>query len=88
MYIKNTKTQEVIEMRKQTFIDNMTERGYDIALTPTGNVTATKGVMTVRLVPLASYGVHIDTPTVTAITAKNATDTETMFTIDILTIQP
>lgn len=75
-------------MRKQTFIDNMRDRGYDIALTPNGNVTATKGDMTVRLVPLASYGVHIDTPTVTAITAKNETDAETLRTIDLLTIQP
>ena len=30
-------------MRKQTFIDNMQGRGYDIALTPNCNVTATKG---------------------------------------------
>lgn len=35
-------------MRKQTFIDNMQGRGYDIALTPNGNVTATKGDLTVR----------------------------------------
>ena len=75
-------------MRKQTFIDNMTERGYDIALTPNGNVTATKGDNTVRLVPLANYGVYIDTPTVTVITAKNETDAETLRTIDLLTVQP
>lgn len=75
-------------MRKQTFIDNMTERGYDIALTPNGNVTATNGDNTVRLVPLADYGVYIDTPTVTAITKEYATDAETLRTIDLLTIQP
>lgn len=75
-------------MRKQTFIDNMQGRGYDIALTPNGNVTATKGDTTVRLVPLADYTVYIDTPTVTAITAKDATDAETLRAIDLLTVQP
>lgn len=75
-------------MRKQTFIDNMRDRGYNIALTPNGNVTATKGDMTVRLVPLADYTVYIATPTVTAITAKDATDDETLRTIDRLIIQP
>jgi hypothetical protein len=50
--------------------------------------TATKEDITVRLVPLANHGVHIDTPTVTAITAKDATDAETLRIIDVLTIQP
>ena len=72
-------------MRKQTFIDNMRDRGYNIALTPNGNVTATKGDMTVRLVPLANYTVYIATPTVTAITAKDATDAETLRIVDGLT---
>lgn len=72
-------------MRKQTFIDNMQGRGYDIALTPNGNVTATKGDLTVRLVPLANYSVYINTPTVKAITQKGATDAETLRTIDLLT---
>ena len=44
--------------------------------------------MTVRLVPLADYTVYIATPTVTAITAKDATDAETLRTIDLLTVQP
>lgn len=30
-------------MKKQTFIDGMTARGYETATTLTGNVTATKG---------------------------------------------
>ena len=30
-------------MDKQTFIDNMTERGYELRLIRNGNITATKG---------------------------------------------
>lgn len=72
-------------MKKQTFIDNMTAREYKLTYTANGNVTATKGDITVRLVPLADYRVYINTPTVTAITAKDATDEETLRTIDVLT---
>lgn len=72
-------------MDKQTFIDNMTERGYELSFGRNGNITATKGDNTVRLVPLADYGVYIDTPTVTAITGKNASDVETLLTLDWLT---
>lgn len=36
------------------------------------------GNMTVRLVPLADYTVYINTPAVTAIIRKGATDAETM----------
>lgn len=75
-------------MKKQTFIDNMTARGYVLTYTANGNITATKGDITVRLVPLADYRTYINTPTVTAITAKDATDAETLRTIDSLTIQP
>lgn len=75
-------------MQRQTFIDNMKERGYSITRTITGNITATKGDIKVRLVPLADYDVYIDTPTVTAITAKDATDTEKLRIIDVLTVQP
>jgi hypothetical protein len=59
-------------MEKQTFINQMTARGYE--LETVGNGNATKGDITVRLVPLANYGVYIDTPTVTAITRKGAPD--------------
>lgn len=69
-------------MQRQTFIDNMKERGYSITRTLTGNITATKGDIKVRLVPLADYDVYIDTPTVTA------TDTEKLRIIDVLTVQP
>lgn len=75
-------------MLRQTFIDEMKSHGYYISSTPNGNVTATKGNITVRLVPLANYTVYISTPTVTAITAKDATDTETLRIIDALTVQP
>lgn len=75
-------------MLQQTFISEMKSHGYSIICTPNGNVTATKGDITVRLVPLANYTVYISTPTVTAITAKDATDTETLRIIDHLTAQP
>lgn len=72
-------------MDKQTFIDNMTGRGYELRLIRNGNITATKGDNTVRLVPLADYGVYISTPSLKAITSKDATDTETFRIIDALT---
>lgn len=72
-------------MSKQTFIDNMTERGYELRYGHNGNITATKGDFTVRWVPLANYIVYINTPTVTAITREGATDAETLRIIDGLT---
>lgn len=49
---------------------------------------STKGGITVRLAPLADYIVYIDTPAVTAIIRKDATDAETMNIIAALTDQP
>lgn len=72
-------------MDKQTFVDNMTERGYVLRYGHNGNITATKGDYTVRLVPLANYVVYIKTPTVTAITCEGTTDDETLRVIDGLT---
>lgn len=72
-------------MNKQTFIDSMTERGYELKTSSNGNITATKDGNTVRLVPLADHIVYINTPTVTAITREGATDTETLRVIDGLT---
>lgn len=72
-------------MEKQTFIENMTARGYELRFVRNGNITATKGDVTVRLVPLANYGVYIDTPAVTAIVSKDATDAEALRMIDGLT---
>lgn len=73
-------------MEKQTFVNQMKARGYKTTPpSPTGNVTTTKGDITVRLVPLADYIVYIDTPAVTAIIRKDATDAETLRIIDGLT---
>lgn len=72
-------------MNKQAFVDNMTERGYELKTAHNGNITATKGGNTVRWVPLANYIVYINTPTVTAITREGTTDDETLRIIDGLT---
>ena len=73
-------------MRKETFIDNMKARGYELRNVRNGNVIAQKGDITVRWVTLANYGVYIDTPTVTALTDENATDDdETLRIVDALT---
>lgn len=69
-------------MKKQTFINQMEARGYELCFTRNGNITATKGENTVRLVPLANYVVYIDTPTVSAIVHKGATDAEALRIID------
>ena len=72
-------------MDKQTFTDNMKACGYELSF---GNIIATKGDNTVRLVPLADYGVYISTPSLKATTRKDATDTETLLLINRLTVQP
>lgn len=70
-------------MKKQTFIDNMTERGYELKYGRNGNIT--KGANTVRYVPLADYIVYVGTPTMTAATREGATDDETLRMIDWFT---
>lgn len=72
-------------MERQTFINQMKARGYELETVGNGNITATKGDITVRLVPLANYVVYVDTPTVTAIVREGATDDETLRIIDGLT---
>lgn len=72
-------------MQRETFINQMTARGYELQCVRNGNVTATKGDFIVRWVTLADYGVYINTPTVTALTDENATDAETMNIIAALT---
>lgn len=72
-------------MDKQTFIDNMTERGYELKYGRNGDITATKGDDTVGLVPLANHIAYVSTPTVTAITREGATDAEILRVIDGLT---
>lgn len=73
-------------MQEQTFVNQMKARGYETTPpSPSGNVTATKGDITVRLIPLADYIVYVDTPVVSAIIRKDATDAETMNIIAALT---
>jgi hypothetical protein len=72
-------------MERQTFINQMKARGYELETVGNGNINATKGDITVRLVPLADYIVYIDTPAVTAIIRKDATDAETVNIIAALT---
>lgn len=72
-------------MDKQTFTDNMKACGYELSFGLDGNVIATKGDNTVRLVPRADYGVYISTPILKAVTRKDATDTETLLLINLLT---
>lgn len=75
-------------MQKETFINEMKVRGYDIETVRSCKVIARKGDITLRWVSLADYGVYITTPTVTAITKEDATDAETLRIIDALTVQP
>lgn len=72
-------------MERQTFINQMTARRYELCFVRNGNITATKGENTVRFVPLANYVVYVDTPTATAIVSKDATDDETLRMVDGLT---
>lgn len=72
-------------MKKQTFINQMTARGYELTYVSNGNITATKGDNTVRFVPLANYVVYLDTPTVTAIVRDGTSDAETLRIVDGLT---
>lgn len=72
-------------MKKQTFINQMTARGYELTYISNGNISATKGDTTVRLVPLANYLVYINTPTTTAIIHDSESDDETLRMIDGLT---
>ena len=60
----------------------MTARGYELEAVGNG---AAKGDDTVRHVPLADHIVHIDTPTMTAITRDGITDDETLRIIDAFT---
>lgn len=64
-------------MDKQTFTDNMKACGCEPRFGHNGDITATKGDDTVRLVPPADHGVYTGTPIPKAMTRKDATDTET-----------
>ena len=73
-------------MQRQTFINQMKARGYELETVGNGNITATKGDITLRFVPRADYIVYVDTPTITAIIRKDATDDETLRIVDRLTV--
>lgn len=73
-------------MNKQTFTESMKARGYALETVSNGNINATRGGNTVRLVPLANYVVYIDTPAVTAIIRNSASDDETLRIVDELTV--
>lgn len=72
-------------MQEQTFINQMTARGYELETVGNSNINATKDDTTVRLLPLADYVIYIDTPTVSAIIRKDTTDDEILRIIDGLT---
>lgn len=72
-------------MERETFINQMTARGYELETVGNGNINATKGDITVRLVPLANYLIYINTPTVTAIVREGATDVEALRIVSELT---
>lgn len=72
-------------MQKETFINEMKARGYEIKTVRNGNVIARKGDITLRWAALANYGVYIATPTVTALTKEDASDAETLIIIAALT---
>lgn len=72
-------------MERATFINQMTARGYELETVGNGNINATKGDITVRLVPLANYLIYINTPTVTAIVREGATDVEALRIVSELT---
>lgn len=72
-------------MEKKTFVNQMTARGYNLKYAHNGNITATKGGNTMRLVPLANYLVYINTPAMTAIIRDSESDDETLRIVDGLT---
>lgn len=72
-------------MEKETFINQMTARGFELETVGNGNINATNGDITVRLVPLANYIVYINTPTTTTITREGATDDDTLRIVAELT---
>lgn len=62
--------------------------GYEPRFGRNGNITATKGDNTVRLIPPADHGAHIGTPSLKAMTGKDATDTGTLPPINLPTARP
>lgn len=48
-----------VTMEKQTFINQMKARGYKLEIVDNGNITETKGDITLRFVPFANHVVYI-----------------------------
>ena len=71
-------------MKKQTFIDNMTARGYETATTLTGNVTATKGDTTVRWLRTDHERIYVETSGIKMLISPKVLDTETFRLLDYL----
>lgn len=74
-------------MKKQTFIDNMTARGYETATTLTGNVTATKGDTIVRWLRTDHEKIYVETSGIKMLIPPKVSDTETFKVLDYL-VQP
>ena len=74
-------------MKKQTFIDNMTARGYETATLPTGNVTATKGETIVRWLHTDHEKIYVQTSGIKMLIQPKVLDTETFRLLDYL-VQP
>lgn len=74
-------------MRKQTFIDGMTARGYETATSPTGNVTATKAENIVRWLRTDHEKIYVETPGIKMLIPPNVLDKETFRLLDYL-VQP
>ena len=74
-------------MKKQTFIDGMTARGYETAATLTGNVTATKGDTIVRWLRTDHEKIYVETSDIKMLIPPKVLDTETFRLLDYL-VQP
>lgn len=74
-------------MKKQTFIDSMTARGYETAASPTGNVTATKGGTTVRWLRTDHEKIYVETSGIKMLITPKVSDAETFRLLDYL-VQP
>ena len=76
-------------MKKQTFVDNMTTRGYELKYSPlpSGNVTATKGETIVRWLRTDHEKIYVETPDIKMLIPSNVLDTETFRLLDYL-VQP
>lgn len=74
-------------MKKQTFVENMTARGYETATSLTGNVTATKGDTIVRWLRTDHETIYVETSGIKMLIPPKVSDTETFRLLDHL-VQP